>query len=399
VNGQPEELLWRGDRTGPLQTASGDYFVSKDFVLRVGDSRDVDVPAPAAGYIDGLDPRTGTMQIWSGPPDDPNREMIAQVRHMDPASFEHRQAGDRIEYGETMGTQSGRGSKDGVVSNSAYPTHVHIDINTRYLGQLDRYLQDLDSGAITTDQRPAPSENVVGPAAVVTNVRDHLGQPVGPVDPLADGILANGDKGDAVGVLQSQLNALGYTNRRGEPLVVDNDFGPGTEHALKQFQTDRGLPATGTADEATRTAVEAATREREQGTPERRTDLQGAPSDPLMDSMRTHVHAMDRSMGRMPDEASDRVAASLTAEWRAAGLTAPVGGVVLGQKGTKAEAGEYVFAYSGSPERPNDFVGVKTAEAVRTPVELSLARADTLLNQQAIDAQQPTISTPARAMV
>ena len=115
---------------------------------------------------------------------------------------------------------------------------------------------------------------------------------------------------------------------------------------------------------------------------------EAAPRDPLNESMRDFVHAMDRSLGRTPDDASDRVAAALTAEWRANGLTARPDGVVLGQKGTRAEAGEYVFAYSGSSERPNDWVGVKTAEAVQTPVDQSLAKAETLAGEQAIEAQQ-----------
>ena len=47
-----------------------------------------------------------------------------------------------------------------------------------------------------------------------------------------------------------------------------------------------------------------------------------------------------------------------------------------------------MFAYSGSSERPSDWVGVKTAEAVRTPVEQSLAKAETQQRQLAVEAQQ-----------
>ena len=122
------------------------------------------------------------------------------------------------------------------------------------------------------------------------------------------------------------------------------------------------------------------------------TRADAAPRDPLNEAMRDFVHAMDRSLGRTPDEASDRVAAALTAQWRANGLTTPPSGVVLGQKGTQAAAGEHVFAYSGSPERPNDFVGVRTAEAVQTPVDQSLARAETLQRQQALEAQQVALA-------
>jgi len=234
-----------------------------------------------------------------------------------------------------------------------------------------------------------------------------------PMDPLTDGVLSRGETGDAVGALQTQLRSLGYTNARGVPIEADGDFGPSTEHAVRQLQTDRGLPVTGSADEPTRSAIDEATRAL---TERREVDRVGnmdrglpphasvAPTDPLFNATRDHVYAMDRSMGRTPDQASDRVAASLTAEWRANGLTAPIDGVVLGVKGTKAEAGEYVFAFSGTPERPNDWVGVKTAESVQTPVEQSMARAETLQREQATEAQrltqakQPAIDAPSRSM-
>ena len=109
--------------------------------------------------------------------------------------------------------------------------------------------------------------------------------------------------------------------------------------------------------------------------------------DPLFQSLRGHVQTMDRGLGRTPDEASDRVAAALCAECRANGLTR-VDGVVLGQKGSRAEPGEYVFAYSGPADRPHDWLGVKTAEAVQTPVEQSMAKAQEAVQRQALEAQQ-----------
>ena len=116
--------------------------------------------------------------------------------------------------------------------------------------------------------------------------------------------------------------------------------------------------------------------------------------DRLYGAMRDHVHAMDRGMGRIPDEASDRVAAALCAECRANGLTR-IDGVVLGQKGSRAEPGEYVFAYSGPADRPHDWVGVKTAEAVQTPVEQSLAKAASL--ECGRTEPTPSVDRPCRA--
>jgi putative chitinase len=225
--------------------------------------------------------------------------------------------------------------------------------------------------------------------------------------PESDGVLEHGERGQAVEALQVQLNHwMNLTGSEAERLPETGRFLDRTRDTVTAYQATReDLPDTGIADQATRDALRLDV-ERMQGdairgsldAPDAPATRFGAASDPVLDSMRQHVHAMDRSMGRTPDEASDRVAASLTAEWRAAGLSAPADGVVLGQKGTKAEAGEYVFAYSGSPERPNDSVGVKTAEALRTPVELSLARADTLHRQHALDTQQSTLDSPVRAM-
>jgi peptidoglycan hydrolase-like protein with peptidoglycan-binding domain len=52
-------------------------------------------------------------------------------------------------------------------------------------------------------------------------------------------------------VLQTQLIQLGYTGV-GNP---DGNFGPATTTAVKQFQTDHGLPSTGTVDSATWNAL------------------------------------------------------------------------------------------------------------------------------------------------
>ena len=413
VDGRSEEILKDRATGGPLMSAAGDYFVSKDFILTAEGRGDVAVPSPVAGFAGAYNKTMGSVELWSGPASDTDRVMLARVLHMDPDTFRHKE-GDRVEYGEPLGIQAGRGiDRQGVVRNDAYGVHVHIDINTRYIGQFDRYLGDLGAGVITTDTRPVPSENIVDSAPVVTIVRDARGNAVGPADPLADGVLARGEKGDAVGALQTQLRSLGYTNARGEPVVVDKDFGPGTEHALKQFQTDKALPVTGIADEATRQAIDRSVREALRDlppTPAQAPQRQEPSSNPaqrvedaLYAPLRDQVYAMDRAMGRTPDEASDRVAAALCAECRANGLTR-VDGVVLGQKGGSAQPGEYVFAYAASAERPSDWVGVKTAEAVQTPVEQSLAKAETLQRQQAMEAQQlaqaqqPSNDAPIRSM-
>ncbi|MCZ8114964.1 XVIPCD domain-containing protein [Silanimonas sp.] len=222
--------------------------------------------------------------------------------------------------------------------------------------------------------------------------------------PESDGILEHGERGHAVSGLQVDLNRWSeLSGSRAEPLPETGNFRDRTQETVLAYQATRDdLEDTGIADQATRDAlrqdIERLQQEPVESAPAAPAAAPAAPPvaapptetaarDPLFDSVRGHVHTMDRAMGRMPDEASDRLAAALTAECRANGLTR-VDGVVLGQKGGSAQPGEYVFAYSGSSERPSDWVGVKTAEAVQTPVEQSLGRAEALQRQQAVEAQQ-----------
>jgi len=212
---------------------------------------------------------------------------------------------------------------------------------------------------------------------------------------FADGMFNLGDRGIGVETLQRQLIQAGYTGKDGQPLKPDGDFGANTKHAVEELQRAHGLQVDGKAGMH---SLRALADELQNGRPAPKLpETERAPgrfedaslgTDPLFQSLRGHVHTMDRAMGRTPDDASDRVAAALTAEWRANGLTSRPDGVVLGQKGGSAQPGEYVFAYSGSSARPSDWVGVKTAEAVRTPVEQSLAKAETLQRQQTMEALQ-----------
>ena len=219
-----------------------------------------------------------------------------------------------------------------------------------------------------------------------------------------------GDRGVGVETLQRQLIQAGYTGKDGHPLKPDGDFGPNTQHAVEELQRAHGLQVDGKAG---MDSLRALANELQNGRPAPKLpEPERAPgrfedaslgTNPLFQSLRGHVQTMDRAMGRTPDEASDRVAAALCAECRANGLTR-IDGVVLGQKGGSAQPGEYVFAYAGSSERPSDWVGVKTAEAVQTPVEQSLAKAETLQRQQAVEApqiaqvQQPANDAPVRSM-
>lgn len=72
---------------------------------------------------------------------------------------------------------------------------------------------------------------------------------------LGSRVLKNGSEGDDVKEMQSGLIQLGYDLGR---WGADGDFGDQTEMAVKQFQKDHGLEATGKFDAPTLAAYEAA---------------------------------------------------------------------------------------------------------------------------------------------
>ncbi|MEV5841333.1 peptidoglycan-binding protein [Streptomyces sp. NPDC051985] len=71
--------------------------------------------------------------------------------------------------------------------------------------------------------------------------------------PTTDGILRRGSKGTAVKTLQGNLNTV-----MGSKLVVDGDFGPSTETAVKAFQKKYGLGVDGEYGPASAAMMKAA---------------------------------------------------------------------------------------------------------------------------------------------
>lgn len=72
------------------------------------------------------------------------------------------------------------------------------------------------------------------------------------VDAMSDGILQRGERGDAVGNLQTELKSQGYYNG-----VVDKVYGYGTEAAVMAFQKANKLSADGKAGTKTLAAIKA----------------------------------------------------------------------------------------------------------------------------------------------
>ncbi|AJD67353.1 hypothetical protein GUF72_01925 [Xanthomonas citri pv. citri] len=107
------------------------------------------------------------------------------------------------------------------------------------------------------------------------------------------------------------------------------------------------------------------------------------------------VHALDPSLGRSPDERSDRAAACLATEAMANGLTR-VDHVMLSTATPSLQAGHHLFAVQGSPSNPAHMrAHVETEVAINTPIEVSVQRGLDLQQEQLTQQQrmQPNTGT------
>lgn len=116
-----------------------------------------------------------------------------------------------------------------------------------------------------------------------------------------------GDHNDQVELLQYRLDRQGYRGPDGEPIPQTGQYGPETEHAVRQFQTLHGLPATGVADLDTRQAVDhALSAQRERGEPGRSPPPDATPTHEARESaIETPVARRSSSAGRDTDAASE----------------------------------------------------------------------------------------------
>ncbi|MDO0789530.1 zeta toxin family protein [Xanthomonas campestris pv. campestris] len=93
----------------------------------------------------------------------------------------------------------------------------------------------------------APS---AGPASSASTSADQAPtQAAAPVSPASHEVegLRLGDRGQEVEFLQYRLLQVDARGPNGQAVPQDGHYGPETEHAVRQFQQDQGLPATGVA--------------------------------------------------------------------------------------------------------------------------------------------------------
>ncbi len=222
VDGELEAVRTRGDRNGiPL--------VMKDLILETPNgNKSVMVPSPVAGYAEFRNDGTNAISLWSKPIGSPDNELVGQVLHGARNSSPFK-PGDFVPYGAPLVRQSDVGSPGAV--------HAHIEVEP---AQFKKYLGDILSERINTQRRP-----------------DGTGQtdPSRPVDPMADGVLKHGERGESVTKLQAALNNAGIRDAQGNPLPTTGYYGDQTQAAVRKYQEQKGLEPDGKAGNDTLTAL------------------------------------------------------------------------------------------------------------------------------------------------
>jgi len=85
----------------------------------------------------------------------------------------------------------------------------------------------------------------------------HTEAPAASRDPMADGVLKHGERGEAVKHLQEALNKAGIRDDKGQPLPTTGYYGDLTEAGVRKYQAQHGLEVDGKAGRETLAALAA----------------------------------------------------------------------------------------------------------------------------------------------
>ncbi|GAA0738727.1 peptidoglycan-binding protein [Dactylosporangium roseum] len=101
------------------------------------------------------------------------------------------------------------------------------------------------------------SKHSRGPGGLFAAQSAASGKPTGAwaAGPIRHGTGRRGAPDPRVKALQQKLNALGFTDERGRPLLVDGIDGNHTTAAVKAFQRANGMKPTGVVDAKTMVAI------------------------------------------------------------------------------------------------------------------------------------------------
>lgn len=365
----------------------GQVLIKKDFMLedsrlpRGPGSRHLDVPSPVEGVVGDVVPRSGLVDIL----DREGGVVIARIRHMGPINVT---TGDRVEYGQALGTQSDR---------QADAIHVHMEVDTRYYQHYENYMEDLVSGRLSID----PARQTQGIEA----------RPI-----VDDGVIRIGESAGIVRQVQQRLNEEGFRGADNRPLEVDGVYRLSMQAAVINYQQARGLPQTGDIDPVTLQEIaprilppmfdgEHPGEGAHPGLPpymNRQGAVPGnghqprAIDDPLLPQAERAVRQLERGLGREYDEQSACMAASAACLAKANGLSG-IDHTFLSVERGAVRQGENLFVVQGEPGDPaHRRAMMKTQEAISMPVEQSLGQLQALNEAQQRQPLARTMDEPAR---
>jgi hypothetical protein len=203
-----------------------------------------------------------------------------------------------------------------------------------------------------------------------------------------------GDRGEAVGALQTDLAALGFTGRDGSPIQADQRFGPHTREALEAFQQTHGLRTDGVAGPATLSALAEAKAQAQTAAQAPVPDMLDArhPAHGIYVQAHSCVAKIDEEHGRVPGPHTQALAGGLTSAAAMAGFNR-IDHVALSDDANRA------YAIQGELNSPfKQFVEVDLVQAIQTPLAQSSQEAVTHMQnnaqQQAQIAQQTQQQAP-----
>ncbi|MBB3179382.1 XVIPCD domain-containing protein [Variovorax sp. Sphag1AA] len=177
--------------------------------------------------------------------------------------------------------------------------------------------------------------------------------------------LKQGDRGTLVIDLQRQLNALGSTDKHGQPLTLDGHFGPTTHHALQSFQRDHGLAPDGVVGPKTLNAMRTPSHHENSDIAAAQINEAGHPGFTMFRQALAGVQQLDAQHGRASDLHSEQISACLAVKAWGEGMQR-IDHVALGTDATR------IFAAQGALNSPfKQVAGVTTMDAFNTSIAQS----------------------------
>ncbi len=250
--------------------------------------------------------------------------------------------------------------------NPRYAKAGLFDDGTR--GDFAREAAALQKAGYATDPNYARQLAAVYVSPIMQRAIEHSRQKERSTTPMPAqaaqhaGLLAQGDRSEAVRTLQIELTTLGYRNAHGHALKTDGKLGANTKRAVKAFQHEHHLTVDGKVGPHTQAALDQALEAHHAHAPLPLTDSRHA-DHALFAQALAGVHRIDADMGRMPDQHSTNLAAALTVAAKQQGMTR-IDQIAISPDGARTSILQTDLV------RPK-VAQVVTALAVHTPMEQS----------------------------